>query len=697
MSMKKLISFAMTLVMLLSCMVIVSAAPAWTGRFGDTTGYTNGYVGENYAMTTFTKTNGTSSVAGVDYKASSGAPFGSDGSFTMVVGDWGKYEITVPYTGVYAFQIKTLWIGGDLRTTFKVSTEEGYYTEQSVYTTGWSSGSYADQPLYLKEGKNIIKVELVGPNNCTFAAIDLGKLDAKGVSSSLDFLELVKVESATEPTPTPTTAPTSSPKPTPTPTYVPGNADEWTGKFGDLNSHKNGYLGENYAMTTFTKTNGTSSVAGVDYKASSSAPFNSNGSFTMISGDWGKYEIEAPYTGVYAMQIQLSWISGYGATELMVFSDSGYYTTHNMVHATWSSGSYADRPIFLTEGKNIITIKVTGENNCILSGIDLGRLDKNGATTSLNYLPIVSKKEDKFTDLKIDGATATATVTYGKFYENDTAMLVLGEYESYDKLTNVNLLPIDTTEQEIDSFKTYSVSIPNAAGDLKAMLLDDTLKPIITTSASKDATRLTGKKMSVLGDSISTYMGYSNNNDYNSTLSENAVYYNGYYMNFTDVNETWWMKTLDATGMELCVNNAYSGDRVCANGISRALQLHNNDGENPDVIVVFLGVNDLIGGCTASKFETNYNTMISGMRAKYPNAEIYLMSFPYYQNSLITSYCDIIEETANTYGCTFVDLYRDCGITASNVANYMVDGFLHPNYDGMTKISECLVDAMLAE
>ena len=700
MSKKKLISFAMTLIMLLSCMITVSAAPTWTGKFSDLSGYTNGYVGENYAMTTFTKTNGTESVAGVDYKASSGAPFNADGSFTMVVGDWGKYEITVPYTGVYAFQIKTLWISGNQTTTFKVSTEDGYYTEQSIWQTGWTSGSYADQPIYLKEGKNTIKVELVGPNNCIFAAIDLGKLDAKGAASSLDFLELVKVESSTEPeaTPTPTTAPTTTPEPTsaPTPTYVPGDADEWTGRFGDLESHKNGYLGEIYTMTTFTKTNGTESVAGVDYKASSGAPFN-GGQFTMITGDWGKYEVEVPYTGVYAMQIQLGWIGGSGNTKLMVSADSGYYSIHNIMHATWSSGSYADRPIFLTEGKNVITIKVIDGNNCILTGIDLGRLDKNGAAASLNYLPLVSVKEDKFTDLKINTATGTASVTYQKFYDDDTAMLVLGEYETYDKLANVNLTQINTENQEINSFETYSISIANPKGDLKAMLLDNTLKPVITESVSKEITRFTGKKISILGDSISTFKGYSNNTNYNSTLGDNIVYYDGSYMGFFDVNETWWMQTIDALGMELCVDNAYSGDRVCTHGISRALQLHNNEGENPDVIVVFLGVNDLIGGCSASKFETNYNIMISGMRAKYPDAEIYLMSFPYYENSLITSYCDIIEETAATYNCTFVDLYRDAGINSSNVANYMVDGFLHPNYAGMDKISECLVNAMLAE
>ena len=81
-------------------------------------------------------------------------------------------------------------------------------------------------------------------------------------------------------------------------------------------------------------------------------------------------------------------------------------------------------------------------------------------------------KEDKFTNLKINSATGTATVTYQKFYDNSPAMLVLGEFETYERLANVNLVQINTEEQEVNSFVPYSVSIPGATGDLKAMLLD---------------------------------------------------------------------------------------------------------------------------------------------------------------------------------------------------------------------------------
>ena len=95
------------------------------------------------------------------------------------------------------------------------------------------------------------------------------------------------------------------------------------------------------------------------------------------------------------MQLQTSWIGGTGTTQLMVSADTGYYSIHNLAHATWTSGSYADQPIYLEAGTNVITIKLLSGNNCTLSAIDFGRLDKNGDTASLDYLPLGNVKEDK--------------------------------------------------------------------------------------------------------------------------------------------------------------------------------------------------------------------------------------------------------------------------------------------------------------
>jgi len=110
---------------------------------------------------------------------------------------------------------------------------------------------------------------------------------------------------------------------------------------------------------------------------------------------------------------------------------------------------------------------------------------------------------------------------------------------------------------------------------------------------------LAGKTISILGDSISTYAGVSNNTAYNSTIGNNAVYYQpgtqGVYQ-----ADTWWQQTIDALGLELLVNNSWSGSAVLHTRrgtagayVDRCVQLHNDKtGEEPDIIVVYMGGND---------------------------------------------------------------------------------------------------------
>lgn len=206
---------------------------------------------------------------------------------------------------------------------------------------------------------------------------------------------------------------------------------------------------------------------------------------------------------------------------------------------------------------------------------------------------------------------------------------------------------------------------------------------------------LGGRKLSILGNSISTYTGYT------STIGGNAIYYNGSRDGFTAVNETWWMQTLSRSGMELLVNNSWSGDTVTGRGISRSLQLHNNEGQTPDIIAVYLSINDFRTKVTAAAFAEKYDEMISGMKVRYPDAEVYLFT-PVYTTNVnsgvspddVVYFNDAIKATAQKYGCTLVDLYGDSGINKTNLSTYMGDGKLHPNYAGMDLITQCFLDAL---
>lgn len=213
---------------------------------------------------------------------------------------------------------------------------------------------------------------------------------------------------------------------------------------------------------------------------------------------------------------------------------------------------------------------------------------------------------------------------------------------------------------------------------------------------------LKGKKASFIGDSISTFEGYSNNVEYNPTIGDNAVYYKGNNRGFTDVNETWWMQVVNSTGMELLVNNSWSGDRVTKRGVERAKQLHNAKGEKPDVIVVYLGINDFRHAVTEGEFQTTYDRMIGGMKETYPEADLYLCTLVYTSNvsnpsvrpKNVEQFNAAIADVAAKYEASVVDLYNGTGITWKNVKDHMADGSLHPNYLGMDRITECILAAL---
>lgn len=212
---------------------------------------------------------------------------------------------------------------------------------------------------------------------------------------------------------------------------------------------------------------------------------------------------------------------------------------------------------------------------------------------------------------------------------------------------------------------------------------------------------LSGKYVSILGDSISTFPGYSNNTDHNSTIGDNALWYRG-TNHITDVNETWWKQALDRTGTKLLVNNSWSGDAVTDRGIRRSLELHNNDGIYPDIIWVYMGANDFRTGVDIGYFAAKYDEMISGIIEKYPDAEIYLFTtfftvdvHPGVNPNDVVYYNTVVEAVADKYGLALVDLYNDSGITKETLSKDACDRILHPNEQGMDKITECLIDVLI--
>ena len=224
--------------------------------------------------------------------------------------------------------------------------------------------------------------------------------------------------------------------------------------------------------------------------------------------------------------------------------------------------------------------------------------------------------------------------------------------------------------------------------------------------------------ISFLGDSISTYNGWSNSTSFNSTIGNNVIWYphNNNPGADMSVSKTWWYRTATEGGYSLCVNNSWSGSLASdANTYNvRAKNLHNTTtGESPDIIVILIGVNDwsantAVGNfdgtvkapTTPSSFSEAYGRMIAVMQKTYPDAKIYcctflpdrLRSFNEKNGAGISEkvYNDAIRTIAQNMGVGLIDLYADSGITPDNITTYTTDR-LHPNADGMELMAKAIL------
>lgn len=219
-----------------------------------------------------------------------------------------------------------------------------------------------------------------------------------------------------------------------------------------------------------------------------------------------------------------------------------------------------------------------------------------------------------------------------------------------------------------------------------------------------EASVYSGKTLSILGDSISTFSGY--------IPSGNATYYpNG---TVTSVTDTWWKKLITALGMTLNVNNSWSGSRVTTTAGSdsagcgtRAQSL----GTAPDVIIIWMGINDFNNEValgtydgksaipsTTTTFREAYGVMLNKVLTTYPRAEVWCCTLPQCERNGTTVFPEIngnnvpladfnnaIVELANSFGVKVLD-HNKCGLTYQNMSVYNPDE-LHPDKYGHSLIA----------
>lgn len=135
--------------------------------------------------------------------------------------------------------------------------------------------------------------------------------------------------------------------------------------------------------------------------------------------------------------------------------------------------------------------------------------------------------------------------------------------------------------------------------------------------------------ISIVGDSISTYVGY-NPKGYRVFYNDDTARANG----LESVEDTWWKQVINGLGGRLCVNNSYSGsfvayeDDTSACSDARCSALHND--ATPDIILIYMGTNDrgyevavgIDDSRNIKKFYGAYRCMLSRIKSNYPTAKI---------------------------------------------------------------------------
>lgn len=240
--------------------------------------------------------------------------------------------------------------------------------------------------------------------------------------------------------------------------------------------------------------------------------------------------------------------------------------------------------------------------------------------------------------------------------------------------------------------------------------------------------KFSGKKIAILGDSISSFNGWLPSSVDGYTGSTYAYHYPA--GNVTTVDLTWWYKMAVALGIDPStqINNcSWSGSQVCGDSTqtssdtagsygycgcsTKRIEDMSIRGDEPDIVIIHLGCNDWGRGevnlgswtidsaipseGTINEFRSAYALMLYKIQNRYPNARIYCCTitedtkrdkttgYPSTnsKNVSLHTWNASIKEIANAFCCDVIDL-NCCGMTLFNTSDNTIDG-LHPNTNGM--------------
>lgn len=308
-------------------------------------------------------------------------------------------------------------------------------------------------------------------------------------------------------------------------------------------------------------------------------------------------------------------------------------------------------------------------------------------------------------DKEFDKAVSDMVIvaTYSKTDKLYEAIIYDGDGKELEtlKVTRGTKVSLPTVTKENDKLYTY---------EFEYWMLQDGTK-YDTEKGIQNDTRLyprfkqtpvkfdcTGKVVSIVGDSVSTF--YASGSPYNSMYNvENSYYYPLYSRGWgeksvTSVNQTWWMKLINKLGAKLGVNNSWSGSSAYNNGSTQNNAAMNDnrlntlaDNGEPNIVLVLIGGNDNVNGHSEAQFTLAYDTIISKIKKKYPNAYVFSINQGYsayngyyYTEDRRQMINNVIDKVSNKYQCPVIDINS---VQTVDTYEAILGDRLHPNSYGM--------------
>ena len=291
-------------------------------------------------------------------------------------------------------------------------------------------------------------------------------------------------------------------------------------------------------------------------------------------------------------------------------------------------------------------------------------------------------------------------VTFEESYKGVKKETTIVREEEANKFEIVTLTFKGKDNETIDSFQMKKGSLPfypvpiiydnySFCGWDKEILYVNENTTINGIYDKRVINRFTGKKISILGDSISTFDGY--------IPKDYKYFYPQPYGDVRNIYQTWWMKVINGLGGGLYINNAYGGSTVCnfdefSTSNDKRLETLRINENNSDVLLIFMGTNDCASKyVNVNTFKEAYMTMLYKLKTISPNSEIILINLPIsklYNKDFQYELNQVIRKCAEDFNYQLID------ISGLDMTNELIDS-AHPNSNGMKILSKAILDSLL--